>query len=85
VVFRSDETGVVQGLVGAGLGYALVPLLTVARRDPRTRIVRVSGIAPREITVAWHADRTLSPGARAFVDVVSGVAAALAQEARGPA
>jgi molybdate transport repressor ModE-like protein len=85
VVFRSDETGVVQGLVGAGLGYALVPRLTVARSDPSTRIVRVSGIAPREITLAWHADRTLSPGAQAFVDVVAGVASALARDARSPA
>lgn len=74
VVFRSDEAGVVQGLVGAGLGVALVPRLTVASGDRSTRAVPVTGIAPREIALVWHADRTLSPGARAFVDVVGHVA-----------
>ena len=29
IVFRSDEGGIVQGLVGAGIGYAVVPLLGV--------------------------------------------------------
>lgn len=84
VVFRSDETGVVQGLVGAGLGYALVPRLTVTRRDRTTRALPVAGIPPRELTLAWHSDRTLSPGAEAFVEVVGAVAAVLAAEA-GPA
>lgn len=79
VVFRSDETGVVQGLVGAGLGYALVPRLTVARSDRTTRALPVTGIAPREITLAWLTDRTLSPGARAFVEVVESLARELAE------
>lgn len=77
VVFRSDEGAVVQGLVGAGLGHALVPRLTVDLRDRSVRVVPVRGIAPREITLAWHADRTLSPGALAFRDVASGLARAL--------
>ena len=75
VVFRSDETGVVQGLVGAGLGYALVPRLTVTRSDRSTRAVPVTGIAPRELILAWHADRTLSPGGTAFVEVVEALSA----------
>jgi DNA-binding transcriptional LysR family regulator len=71
VVFRSDESAVVQGLVGAGLGHALVPQLTVDSRDRSVEVVPVRGIPPREITLAWYADRTLSPGALAFVDVVT--------------
>lgn len=81
VVFRSDETGVVQGLVGAGLGYAVVPRLTVTRNDRSTVAVPVAGIAPREITLTWHADRTLSPGAEAFVEVVASVARSLELDA----
>ncbi len=84
IVFRSDETGVVQGLVGAGLGYALVPRLTVTRSDRSTRAVPVPGIPPREITLAWLADRTLSPGARAFVEVVEALALELASEPEWP-
>ncbi len=74
VVFRSDEIGAVQGMVGAGIGYALVPQLTVLPRDPRVVVFDVSGISPREIVLAWHADRTLSPGAEAFIEVVREIA-----------
>lgn len=77
VVFRSDESGIVQGLVGAGIGYALVPLLTVDRGDPDITVLGVQGVPPREIALAWHADRTLSPAATAFVEVVAEVAAEL--------
>ena len=77
VVFRSDESGIVQGLVGAGIGYALVPLLTVDRGDPDITVLSVQGVPPREIALAWHADRTLSPAATAFVEVVAEVAAEL--------
>ena len=74
VVFRSDETGIVQGLVGAGIGYALVPLLAVDRSDPDVTVLEVTGVPPRTISLAWHADRTLSAAAEAFVEVVAEVA-----------
>jgi DNA-binding transcriptional LysR family regulator len=77
VVFRTDESGAVQGLVGAGVGYALVPRLTVDSADPTTRVVEVSGLGHREIVLAWHADRTLSPPATAFVDIVARLSARL--------
>jgi len=77
IVFRSDDSGIVQGLVGAGVGYALVPRLTVDRNDPDVVMLGVRGIPPREIGLAWHADRRLSPAARAFVEVVEEVAAGL--------
>jgi len=77
IVFRSDDSGIVQGLVGAGVGYALVPRLTVDRADPDVATLDVRGIPPREIGLAWHADRRLSPAATAFVDVVEEVAAGL--------
>jgi len=77
VVFRSDDSGIVQGLVGAGVGYAFVPRLTIDQSDPDITTIDVRGITPREIGLAWHADRTLSPAARAFVDVVEEVAVVL--------
>lgn len=80
VVFRSDDSGIVQGLVGAGVGYALVPRLTVDRSDPDVAMVAVRGIPPREIGLAWHADRRLSPAAIAFVEVVEEVAARVRAE-----
>lgn len=77
IVFRSDESGIVQGLVGAGIGFALVPLLAVDEGDPDVAVLDVQGVPPREIALAWHADRTLSPAATAFVEVVAEVAAEL--------
>lgn len=84
VVFRSDETAVLQGLVGAGLGYALVPRLTVTRGDRMVKVLPVAGIAPREITLAWLADRTLSPAARAFVEVAGSLTRELQAEQERP-
>jgi DNA-binding transcriptional LysR family regulator len=77
IVFRSDDSGIVQGLVGAGIGYALVPRLTVDSDDPDVAVLDVRGVPPREIGLAWNADRTLSPAAQAFVEVVEEVARGL--------
>lgn len=77
IVFRSDDSGIVQGLVGAGVGYAFVPRLTVDQSDPDVAMLSVRGIPDREIALAWHADRKLSPAATAFVEVVEEVSASL--------
>jgi len=67
-VFRSDNNGTVQGLVGAGVGISVAPLLTVDEDDTSIAIVDLHGrIPPRVIGLVWHADRHLSPAAEAFV------------------
>ena len=79
VAFRSDDNGTVQGLVGAGFGAALVPLLTVNRHDERVRVLELDPeIPPRRIALAWHRDRHRSPAARAFADVAAEVCADVA-------
>ena len=79
VAFRSDDNGTVQGLVGAGFGVALVPLLATDRNDERTRVLDLDPeIPPRRIALAWHRDRHRSPAARAFVDVAREVCAEVA-------
>jgi DNA-binding transcriptional LysR family regulator len=68
-VFRSDNNGTVQGLVGAGVGISVAPLLTVDEDDGRIEVIDLQGrIAPRVIGLVWHADRHLSPSAEAFVE-----------------
>jgi DNA-binding transcriptional LysR family regulator len=75
-VFHSDDNGTIQGCVGAGLGFALVPLLTVDADDAATTIVPLDPApGPRRIHVAWHADRPLGPAQQEFVDVVAAVCA----------
>jgi len=80
--FRSDSNATLQGLVAAGFGVALVPLLAVAPGDEeRVKVVRLAtAVPPRRLAVAWHRDRHRSPAARAFIDVARAASAELEQE-----
>jgi DNA-binding transcriptional LysR family regulator len=74
VVFRSDDNGTVQGLVGAGMASALVPLLAADPSDDRVALLPMDGAVPeRRIALAWHRDRVLSSAARAFIASASGL------------
>ena len=80
-VFRSDHNGTVQGLVGAGVGAALVPRLTLEPHDET--IVEIDlgpKVPPRLIALAWHRDRYRTPAAQAFVDTALEVCAELQPE-----
>jgi DNA-binding transcriptional LysR family regulator len=69
VVFRSDDNGTVQGLVGAGVGVALVPRLTLQPTDGSVEAIDMRDLLPpRLIGIAWHRDRYRTPAARAFVE-----------------
>ena len=64
IVFRSDNNGTVQGLVGAGVGVSVSPLLTVDEDDPEIRAIDLQDrIPPRVIGLVWHADRHRSRAA----------------------
>ena len=68
IVFRSDNNGTVQGLVGAGVGLAVSPRLTVDEDDPSIATIDLRGRIPdRVIGLVWHADRHRSAAAEAFV------------------
>ena len=74
-VFRSDDNGIVQGLAAAGVGVAVVPLLTVDENDASIELIRlVHRVAPRIVGIAWHKDRYHSAAARAFVETAKTVA-----------
>lgn len=80
-VFRSDNNGTVQGLVGAGVGVSVAPLLTVDADDESVELVDLQGrIPPRVIGLVWHADRHRSPAAEAFVDTAIAVCRELGTE-----
>ena len=81
VVFRSDNNGTVQGLVGAGVGISVAPLLTVDEDDERVRVIDLQGRIPaRVIGLVWHRDRHLGPAAEAFVESAAAVCHELAGE-----
>lgn len=71
VVFRTDERQTLQSLVGAGLGVALVPLISASRADPSTVFIDLGdALPPRIIGLAWSRHRELSAPARAFIEIV---------------
>jgi DNA-binding transcriptional LysR family regulator len=82
VVFRSDNNGTVQGLVGAGMGVSVAPLLTVEAGDESVVTIDLANrMPPRIIGLAWHRDRHLSPAATAFVETAAAVCAQLSADA----
>jgi len=81
IVFRSNYNGTVQGLVAAGMGAAVAPLLTVDMQRSDTRVVGpIEGLPPRRIALAWHKDRYRSRAAEAFVETATTVSARLGSE-----
>jgi DNA-binding transcriptional LysR family regulator len=81
VVFRSDNNGTVQGLVGAGVGISISPRLTVDEDDPSIEVIDLQGrVPPRVIALVWHRDRHRSPAAEAFVDSAVAVCGELSAE-----
>jgi DNA-binding transcriptional LysR family regulator len=85
-VFRSDITATVQALVGAGVGSAIVPRLTVDERDEAVAVVELAQgmpVHPRVIALFWHRNRYRSPAAIGFVDAAREVCAELAAEREG--
>jgi DNA-binding transcriptional LysR family regulator len=69
VVFRSDDNYTVQGMVAAGIGAALVPLLTVDPSDDRIAVIGLGDRVPaRLIGIAWHRDRLRPAASSAFIE-----------------
>jgi DNA-binding transcriptional LysR family regulator len=79
IVFRSDNNGTVQGLVGAGVGLSVAPRLTVDEDDPSVEVIDLQGRIPaRVIGLVWHSDRHRSPAAEAFTESAIAVCRSLA-------
>ncbi len=77
-VFRSNDNGTVAAMVRAGMGVAVMPLLCTEPDDPRTVLHPLDPpIAGRQVSIAWRAGRTLSPAARAFIDLTTTICAEL--------
>jgi DNA-binding transcriptional LysR family regulator len=78
-VFRSVDNGMVQAMVSAGIGVALVPRLAVDVASTTIVVIRTD-LPPRQIALMWHRDRYRSSAARAFVKQACRVAADLQQQ-----
>jgi DNA-binding transcriptional LysR family regulator len=73
-VFRSDDHPTIQGLIGSGLAYAVLPLLTVDENDPNVAVLPIRPAPPpRVLGVAWHPERRQPPVLRPFVQAAADV------------
>lgn len=80
-VFRSNDNPTIQGFVAEGLGYALMPRLTVDEDDPQVAVVpTVTGLPARDLALVWHADRRLSSAAERFADLAAEICEQLSAE-----
>jgi DNA-binding transcriptional LysR family regulator len=70
ILFRSDDNRIVQGLVAADVGIAIVPRLTLDEADDSIEIVELGErLPPRLIGIAWHRDRRRTRAADAFIEL----------------
>jgi molybdate transport repressor ModE-like protein len=74
-VFRTNDNGTLQAMVAAGLGWALMPLLTVDEHDTSVRLVQLDPVVPPRVPVMmWHRERYRPPSADQFVETAVAVA-----------
>ncbi|CAN5893396.1 hydrogen peroxide-inducible genes activator [soil metagenome] len=77
-VFRTNDNSAIAAMVRAGVGLAVVPLLSVELEDPRTVVRHLDPpIPPRHISIGWRRGRTLSPAATRFIEITRDMTAAL--------
>jgi DNA-binding transcriptional LysR family regulator len=80
-VFRSDDTPTIQGLIGAGLAYAVLPLLTLDENDPNVAILRIRPEpSARRLGIAWHPERRPTPALMPFIEAAAQICRRLAEE-----
>ncbi|HZJ06266.1 MAG TPA: LysR family transcriptional regulator [Nocardioidaceae bacterium] len=71
IAFESSDLGTIEGLVGAGLGVAVLPVYSGQRVDsPAVSVPLSDPGARRDIGLAWRTNVELSPAARTFQEYV---------------
>jgi len=74
VAFESDDYDVVQGLVAAGVGVALIPRLALTTVHPGIVVRELAPRSPaRKVTVATMSGPGVAPAARSMVSVLRDV------------
>jgi DNA-binding transcriptional LysR family regulator len=69
-VFRSNDNGAMQGMVRAGMGPAVMPLLAVDTSDPGIVVKRLDPpLDPRTIMIAVPSGATPMPAAERFMRI----------------
>ncbi|NUU60161.1 cidABC operon transcriptional activator CidR [Paenibacillus agri] len=75
VVYESSQWDLISGMVGAGLGIALLPE-TICRDIDRSRIAVIpltAPVIPWQLGIIWRRDRYLSFAAREWISFAKGI------------
>jgi DNA-binding transcriptional LysR family regulator len=68
VVYRSDDDATVHALVASGVGAAILPALSVDPDHDGVVALSLDELPARTVSLAWHAERRLSPTLETFCD-----------------
>jgi len=80
-VFRSDDNPTIQGLIGSGLAYAVLPLLTVDENDPNVAVLPIRPEPPpRRLGIAWHPERRPPLALLPFVEAAAEICRDLGEQ-----
>jgi DNA-binding transcriptional LysR family regulator len=80
-LFRSDDHPTIQGLVGSGLAYAVLPRLAVDENDSNLAVIPIRPAPPpRRLGVAWQPDRRPQPALAPFVETAAGICRDLSKQ-----
>jgi DNA-binding transcriptional LysR family regulator len=80
-VFRSDDHPTIQGLIGSGMAYAVLPLLTVDEHDPNVAVIPIRPEPPtRRLGIAWHPDRRPPLALIPFFEAAAGICGDLGEQ-----
>jgi DNA-binding transcriptional LysR family regulator len=80
-VFRSDDHPTIQGLIGSGLAYAVLPLLTVDENDPTVAVIPIRPEpTPRRLGIAWHPARRPPLALVPIVEAAAGISRDLGEQ-----
>jgi DNA-binding transcriptional LysR family regulator len=72
-VFRSDFHPTLQAMVGAGLGVAIVPFLTVDPAHPGTVVIELPELPARRLALVRHRDREYTAALQRFTEAALAV------------
>jgi molybdate transport repressor ModE-like protein len=69
-----DNNAIIQALVAAGEGLAIVPELVIDPDDPRIAVHPLPELPARRLVAVWHRERELADAAREFVESAAAAA-----------
>jgi DNA-binding transcriptional LysR family regulator len=68
-VAYAGDNAIIQAMVGAGRGVALLTELSIDESDPQTATLKLADWIPRRrVGLAWHAGQASSPALEAFLE-----------------